>query len=42
MTTGDIHLLPNVLDAASRYSDGLSDEEMQEMVDRLHMEQLFV
>jgi aryl-alcohol dehydrogenase-like predicted oxidoreductase len=42
MTTGDIHLLPNVLDAASRYSEGPSDEEMQAMVDRLHMESLFV
>src|SRR6266446_3790324 len=42
MTTGDIHLLPKVLDAASRFSEGPSDQEMQAMVNRLHMEPLFV
>jgi hypothetical protein len=42
MTTGDINLLPKVLDAASRFSAGPSDEAMQSMVNRLHMEPLFV
>lgn len=42
ITTGDIHLLPKVLDAASRFSEGPSDQQMQAMVNRLHMEPLFV
>lgn len=42
ITTGDINLLPKVLDAASRFSEGPSDQEMQAMVNRLHMEPLFV
>ena len=42
ITTGDINLLPKVLDAASRFSGGPSDQEMQAMVNRLHMEPLFV
>ena len=41
-TVGDIHLLPKVLDAASRFQAGASDEEMQAMVARLSMEPLFV
>ncbi len=41
-TVGDIHLLPKVLDAASRFQTGPSDEEMQTMVERLSMEPLFV
>ncbi len=41
-TAGDIHLLPKVLDAASRFQAGPSDEEMQTMVGRLSMEPLFV
>ncbi|HKF38604.1 MAG TPA: aldo/keto reductase [Ktedonobacteraceae bacterium] len=41
-TVGDIHLLPKVLDAASRFQAGASDEEMQAMVARLSMESLFV
>jgi aryl-alcohol dehydrogenase-like predicted oxidoreductase len=41
-TVGDIHLLPKVLDAASRFQTAPSDEEMQAMVQRLHMEPLFV
>jgi aryl-alcohol dehydrogenase-like predicted oxidoreductase len=44
-TVGDIHLLPKVLDAASRFqpdSPGPTDEEMQKLVDRLHMIPLFV
>ena len=41
-TAGDIHLLPRVLDAASRFQAGTPDEEMQAMVARLAMEPLFV
>ncbi len=49
-TVGDIHLLPRVLDAASRFvadseaqpEAGSSDEQMQAMVARLGMEPLFV
>jgi hypothetical protein len=39
---GDIHLLPKVLDAASRFQAGPTDQEMQSMVDRLQMISLFV
>lgn len=41
-TAGDIHLLPLVLDAASRFQAGPSDEQMEAMVSRLNMEPLFV
>ncbi len=41
-TVGDIHLLPKVLDAASRFQTGPTDEEMQTMVGQLNMEPLFV
>lgn len=41
-TVGDIHLLPKVLDAASRFQTGPSDEEMQTLTQRLSMEPLFV
>jgi len=41
-TVGNIALLPKVLDAASRFQAGPSDEEMQAMVARLNMEPLFV
>ncbi len=41
-TVGDISILPKVLDAASRFQTGPSDEEMQTMVERLSMEPLFV
>lgn len=41
-TVGDIHLLPRVLDAASRFQAGTPDQEMQAMVARLAMEPLFV
>ncbi len=43
ITTGDIHILPRVLDAANRFQGtGPSDAEMQAMVTRLGMEPLFV
>jgi len=41
-TVGDIHLLPKVLDAASRFEAGPSDAEMQATVEKLEMEPLFV
>lgn len=41
-TVGDIALLPRVLDAASRFQAGPPDEEMQVMVERLHIAPLFV
>lgn len=44
-TVGDIHLLPKVLDAASRFqadSSGPTDEQMGSLVTRLGMEPLFV
>lgn len=44
-TVGDIHLLPMVLDAASRYQPGAlepTDEQMQSLVNRLSMVPIFV
>lgn len=44
-TVGDTHLLPMVLDAASRFQPGVtepSDAQMQELVNRLGMMPLFV
>nr|HET6902973.1 aldo/keto reductase [Ktedonobacteraceae bacterium] len=44
-TVGDIHLLPKVLDAASRFQEGSSEptnEQMQALVTHLGMEPLFV
>jgi aryl-alcohol dehydrogenase-like predicted oxidoreductase len=41
-TVGDIHLLPKVLDAASRFTTGPSDAEMQALVERSGMQPLFV
>lgn len=41
-TVADIHVLPRVLDAASRFQTGPSEEEMQTMAARLEMEPLFV
>ncbi len=41
-TSGDIHLLPRILDAASRFREAPSDEEMEAMVARLGMQPLFV
>lgn len=40
-TAGDIHVLPRVLDAASRFQTSPSDEEMQKMVAKLDMVPLF-
>jgi aryl-alcohol dehydrogenase-like predicted oxidoreductase len=41
-TVGDIHLLPRVLDAASRFQAGPADEEMAALVASLQMQPLFV
>jgi aryl-alcohol dehydrogenase-like predicted oxidoreductase len=41
-TAADIHILPKVLDAASRFETGPSDEQMQAMADKLEMKSLFV
>ena len=41
-TVGDIHVLPKVLDAASRFAAGPSPEEMQSQVAALAMEPMFV
>ncbi len=40
-TAGDIHLLPMVLNAADRYEQQPSDEEMQELAERQSMTPLF-
>ncbi len=40
-TVGDIHLLPKVLDAASRFSKRTSDADMKAMLEARHMTSLF-
>ena len=40
-TAGDINILPRILDAAHRFEERPSDEEMQAMMNRLKMEPLF-
>lgn len=39
---GDIHILPRVLDAASRFENGPADEEMEALMIRSGMQPLFV
>ena len=41
-TASDIHILPNVLDAASRYVDKPTDEMMEKLVSSRKMTRLFV
>ena len=41
-TVGDIHVLPRVLDAASRFQRAPSEQEMKELVAKLEMAPLFV
>jgi len=41
-TVADIHLLPKVLDAASRFNKQPTDERMEHMVSERHMTRLFV
>jgi aryl-alcohol dehydrogenase-like predicted oxidoreductase len=40
-TAGDIHILPRILDAAQRFEARPSDQQMQDLADRLKMEPLF-
>lgn len=40
-TSSDIHLLPKILDAASRFEIGPSDEEMQKKATQLDMKPIF-
>jgi aryl-alcohol dehydrogenase-like predicted oxidoreductase len=40
-TAGDIHILPRILDAAQRFKTRPSDQQMQDLVERLKMEPLF-
>ena len=40
-TVGDINLLPRVLDAASRFRSGPSDEEMEAMLEGQKMTSIF-
>ncbi|QBD78811.1 aldo/keto reductase [Ktedonosporobacter rubrisoli] len=42
LTAGDTRLLPRILEAASRFASGPTDDEMQAMVTRLNIEPLFV
>jgi aryl-alcohol dehydrogenase-like predicted oxidoreductase len=42
ISSGDVDLLPKILDAAERHSARPSDADMQQMVERLEMEPLFV
>jgi aryl-alcohol dehydrogenase-like predicted oxidoreductase len=42
ITTGDVTLLPKILDAAERFAGRPSDTDMEQMVKRLEMEPLFV
>ena len=41
-TVGDIHVLPRVLDAASRFTQRPTDVEMQTLTKEEHMTSLFV
>lgn len=41
-TVSDIHLLPKVLDAASRFQEGPGNDEMETLVQRTGMQPLFV
>lgn len=40
-STGDIHILPRLLDAASRFDSPPTEEEMQNQVNKLEMQSLF-
>jgi len=42
ISSGDVNLLPKILDAAERFDTRPSDADMQRMVERLEMEPLFV
>ncbi len=40
-STGDVHILPRILDAAKRFTTPPTEEEMQSQVNRLAMQSLF-
>ena len=40
-TSGDIHILPKILDAANRFQIGPPEEEMQEKATQLEMKPIF-
>jgi aryl-alcohol dehydrogenase-like predicted oxidoreductase len=42
ISTGDIHVLPRLLDAAERFEQPTTDDQMRTLVARLEMEPLFV
>jgi aryl-alcohol dehydrogenase-like predicted oxidoreductase len=42
ISTGDIHILPALLDAAERFETPPNDVRMEDMIERLRMEPLFV
>jgi aryl-alcohol dehydrogenase-like predicted oxidoreductase len=42
ISTGDIHILPTLLDAAERFETPPNDVRMEDMIERLRMEPLFV
>lgn len=42
ISVGDIHLLPHVLEAAERFERPTADHDMQDLVNRLQMEPIFV
>jgi hypothetical protein len=42
ITTGDVNVLPKLLDAAERFSARPTDTDMEQMVSRLQIEPLFV
>ena len=41
-SAGDVNLVPKILDAAERFERRPSDEEMQALVDRAHLDPIFV
>jgi hypothetical protein len=42
LTTGDVEILPRLLDAAERFEQRPSDDEMSELAGRAQAEPLFV
>jgi hypothetical protein len=42
ISVGDAQLLPHFLEAAQRFAQAPAEEEMQQMMNRLQMEPLFV
>jgi aryl-alcohol dehydrogenase-like predicted oxidoreductase len=42
ISAGDVHLMPHVLAAAERFEQGTADSDMGALLERLHMEPLFV